>query len=379
MAAPLIIVGTGMAGYGLLRALRQIDRKMAVSLYTCDDGAAYSKFQLACALARGRDAGDLVLATAEQMAHRFDASVHARSRVRGLDRARHLLITDSGAQRYHRVVLAVGAEPIRPRLVRGTAATRMLSFSGLGDYRYLRSELAGRRQVAVLGGDAPACELAESLVRAGCEVRLLESASRLLGGRVPGLCAERIERRLQTAGVRVMLDEGVQRIDQGFDKLEITTLSGAYFVVDVVIAALGHRPRTELAHAAGLAVARGIVVDGECRTGDPEIFALGECAEMTGHAFRLADDIEAGARVLATVLAGGHASMHWPSRLQRLQLECCPTVLCEPPPGAGEWQETATRRGVQALFHDRRGGLRGFALIGDAVSEAARLHARLSR
>jgi rubredoxin-NAD+ reductase len=65
--------------------------------------------------------------------------------------------------------------------------------------------------------------------------------------------------------------------------------------------------------------------------------------------------------------------------MQRLQLECCHAVLCEPPPITGEWQESATRKGVRALFHDRRGALRGFALVGEPVSDAARLFGLLRR
>ena len=123
----------------------------------------------------------------------------------------------------------------------------------------------------------------------------------------------------------------------------------------------------------------GVVVDRQLRTSEPDIFALGECAELIGRGFNTQEDIESAASVLATNLSGGAARMHWTPRVQRLQIESCPTVLCDPPPVAGEWQETATVSGVKGLFHDRRGALRGFALVGSAVDEADRLLGRLPR
>ncbi|NMG74634.1 NAD(P)/FAD-dependent oxidoreductase [Aromatoleum diolicum] len=373
MGAPLLIVGTGMAGYGLLRALRHVDRRMAVCMVTADDAAAYAKFQLPGALARRRDAGELVLASVEQMAHRYDASILPRTRALRIDRARHILRTDTADLAYGQLVIATGAEPRRPASIRGTGVTSVLTVGSLAEYAYLRSELAGRRRVVVLGGGASGCEFADNLLRGGCDVTLLEPGSRLLGARLPALCSERVAGALHTAGVRLRLEDGIQRIEQGLDELEITTLSGARLNAEVVIAVLGSAPRVQLAADAGVDVGRGIVVDTRLCTSDPDIFALGECAEMGGRLFTLSDDIDAGARVLAGVLTGGHTQLRWQVRSLRLQLECCPTVLCEPPPIAGEWHETATARGVRALFHDFNGRLRGFVLVGEAVSDAHHL------
>jgi len=379
MGTPLVIVGSGMAGYGLLRAVRHADRKRRVWVYTADDGCAYTKSQLACGLARGKMPSDLVLATAEQMAHRLDATIVTHTQVRAIDRARQRLITERGEQAYSHLVLALGACPVRPTPLRGSAAGQVLTLASLADYRYFRSELDGRRRVAVLGGGLLGCEFAEGLVRAGCEATLFEAGNRLVGDKLPGLCAARVARTLQAAGVRVRLEDGVQSVDQGQDELELTTLNGQRLSADLVVVALGVRPHTALARDAGLAVGRGILVDHQLRTADPAIFALGECAELSGRLFALGEDIEVAARVLAAVLGGTGSRMSWQPRLQRVQLECCPAVLCEPPPIAGEWHESATNKGVRALFHDRRGALRGFTLVGEPVSDAARLFGLLRR
>jgi rubredoxin-NAD+ reductase len=135
----------------------------------------------------------------------------------------------------------------------------------------------------------------------------------------------------------------------------------------------------ELARDAGLAVGRGIQVNKDLQSSDPRIFAVGECAEVQGRVLSLPADIEAAAHALGAVLAGRTSSLHWQPRIQSLSLPRCPVVLCEPPPDvAGEWHERADRGGVQALFLDRQGRLRGFALLGKAVVEKEQLIAALS-
>ncbi|WP_286130878.1 FAD-dependent oxidoreductase [Azoarcus sp. CIB] len=162
-------------------------------------------------------------------------------------------------------------------------------------------------------------------------------------------------------------------------ELHVTMLGGKPLAVDVVVAALPTRPRVQLAQAAGLDVAAGIVVDAALRTSAETIHALGGCAEFEGRVFELGEDIEAGAQALADVLAGHGARMRWKARVRRLNLDCCAVAICEPPPVAGEWHESATARGVRGLFHDRTGALRGFALVGDPAGESGSLLGRVAR
>ncbi|HJV25774.1 MAG TPA: FAD-dependent oxidoreductase [Aromatoleum sp.] len=380
MSAPLVIVGTGMAGYGLLRSLRHIDTRQPVWIAAADDGAAYAKFELATALAQRREAAQLVVATAEQMAYRFEATIQPHCRVVGIDRERRVLrIETSGhandEQAYSRLVLATGAEALRPSAMRGGATDRILTVSSLAEYTYLRSELAGRKRVVVLGGGLPGCELAGNLLRGGCEVMLLEPQNRLLHDSFPTLCAGRIEEDLRSAGVSLWIEDGIHRIEQrGYD-LEITTLSGARLVAEVVVAALGSRPRSTLAREAGLDVTSAVVVDGRMRSSDEHIFAVGECAQTANRVFTHVDDIEESVHVLAGVLTGGaNRMLRWHPRSRRLQTGYGEAVICEPPRGLdGEWHECATGRGVRALFHDRSGKLRGFALVGATTDDTHRL------
>lgn len=375
----LVIIGSGMAGYGLLRALRRSGVGIAVTLISRDDGAAYLRSDLAPGLAGRRDARDLRLATAAQMAYRLEAEILTLQPVREIDPTLKRVRLDGSEIAYERLVLATGGEPRRPVWLKGSATDQILTISSLAEYSYFNTVIAGRLRVAVLGGNLAGCELAGNLRAAGLQVTLFEPAGQLLQGLLPTLCAHFAERALTTSGVRILCEEGLQRVDQGADALELLTLAGARCATDVVVAALGSTPRTALADAAGLEIARGIRVDERLATSDPSIFALGECAEFEGRTIDLPEDIDQAAKVLASVLAGQPGRMVWRPTLRRARLAGCPLLICEPPNVAGEWHERATRLGLTAEFHDRAGELRGFALMGSASGDSERLLRRMAR
>lgn len=372
----LVIVGSGLAGYALLREFRRLDTSTPISLLTADDGAAYAKARLPGSMAEGRSAADLVVASAEQMAHRHGARVLPYTRVQAIDRGARILCSPHGEIPWQRLVLAVGAQALRPAL-RGSGAERVLTVASLSDYAYFRSELAGRKHVTILGGAQWGCQFADDLARAGCQVTLLEPGQGLLPGLLPSLCARRLAQALEAAGVAVCLDDGARQVELAVGQLEVFTYQGEGFPADVVLAAQGSRPRVALAQEAGLPVGLGIQVDRQLRTPDPRIYALGECAEVAGRPLSLPADIEASAQVLAQVLVGRSATLTWQSRMRELHLHAIRVILCEPPPVAGEWHETATARGVRALFMDTHGALRGFVLMGDGVADGEKLYASL--
>lgn len=377
--AGLVILGSGMAGYGLLRAMRRSGVPTEVTLITRDDGAAYLRSDLAPGLAGRRDARDLRLATAAQMAYRLEAEIITQQAVHEIDREHRLIRMQDGEIAYERLVIATGGEPRRPGWLKGSATDQLLTISSLAEYSYFNTVIAGRRRVAVLGGSLAGCELAGNLCAAGLQVTLFEPAAQLAQDLLPTLCAKFGERALAASGVRILCEEGLQRVDQGADALDLLTLAGARCSTDVVVAALGSTPRTALALAAGLEVGHGVRVDKRLATSDPSIFAIGECAEFEKRTIDLPEDIDQAARVLASVLGGQPGRMMvWRPTLRRARLARCPAIICEPPNVAGEWHERATHHGVTAEFRDREGDLRGFALMGTASGDSERLLRRMA-
>ncbi|MBS0312306.1 MAG: FAD-dependent oxidoreductase, partial [Proteobacteria bacterium] len=106
---PIVIVGSGLAGYTLLKEIRKRDTSTPVTLVTADDGAFYSKPNLSNALAAGRSAAALAGATAEKMAADQQATVLTHTRVTAIDTQNQRVHTGSGALDYGKLVLALGA------------------------------------------------------------------------------------------------------------------------------------------------------------------------------------------------------------------------------------------------------------------------------
>lgn len=376
---PLVIVGTGLSGYTLARELRKRDTTTPLLLISADDGASYSKPMLSAALDKGKSAETLVIASAEQMAATLPAEIRTHTRVTALDAARHCLRTGSDEVSYERLVLALGADPIRLAL-EGDAADAVLSVNDLGDYARFRRQLAGQGRVAILGAGLIGCEFANDLRRAGVAVELIDPAPSVLARLLPPRAAEALRVGLERIGVGLHLSRSAKRIEHQQDGVRLHLDDDTTLHADLVLSAVGLRPRTNLAASARLKVERGIVTDRFLRTSADDVYALGDCAEVDGLLLPFVMPLMAAARALAQTLTGVATAVRYPAMPIAVKTPDFPVVVCPPPPGIeGEWQEQSVGGSVRALFRDAAGQVRGFALAGpEVVGERQRLVAPLA-
>ncbi|HIP52749.1 MAG TPA: FAD-dependent oxidoreductase, partial [Chromatiales bacterium] len=161
--------------------------------------------------------------------------------------------------------------------------------------------------------------------------------------------------------------ESVQREGEGY---RIDLASGESLESDLVLSAIGLRPNVALAKAAGLKVARGIVVDRYLRTSAGDVYALGDCAEVEGLNLPFVMPLMHGARALAKTLAGTPVPVVYPPMPVVIKTPACPVVVSPPARGAvGAWQVEESEDGVRSRFLSEDGRLLGFALAGAAVEE----------
>lgn len=366
---PIVIIGAGLAGYGVARELRKLDKEVPLVLICADSGDFYSKPMLSNALANGKDGASLVNTPAEKMAAQLNLRLISRVRVQGIDRASRRVSWAGGEQTYSRLMLATGADPIRLPL-QGDGANGVLSVNDLGDYVQFREKLAGGRRVAILGGGLIGCEFANDLVKGGYAPTIYDPSPLPLGRLLPPGVASFFRDRLAAAGVTWQLEDSVARVEGGAGAYRLTTAQGKTGAADVVLSAVGLRPRLDLAREAGLAVNRGIVVDRYLTSSDPNIFALGDGAEVAGLVLPFVLPIMQASRALGATLAGTPKAVAYPAMPVAVKTPACPVVVCPPAPGAqGRWEEIVDGDGARALFQDGAGGLLGFALAGDRVQE----------
>jgi NADPH-dependent 2,4-dienoyl-CoA reductase/sulfur reductase-like enzyme/rhodanese-related sulfurtransferase len=186
---------------------------------------------------------------------------------------------------YDKLVLAVGARPIVPRMEGSELEGVHRLFTPL-DADAIRKELeAGRTRVAIIGGGLIGMEVCGAFVSRGCQVSVLEMMDRL----VPALMDEDIslllERYLIDNGVDVRKGSRVVRLlDDGSGRVTgVETADGQRIDADLVVMAIGVRPNVELAKAAGLEIGEtgAIAVNEFLQTSDPDIYAGGDCVENT--------------------------------------------------------------------------------------------------
>ena len=219
---------------------------------------------------------------------------------------------------YDKLVLATGALPVVPPLP-GVDLPGVSVVANLKHARKIKDGIAKGRvgRAVVIGGGAIGIEMAEALSDLwGVETVLVEMQPQLLPAAVGADMARVVQNHLEEKEVRVLLSERVTRIvgdaDGGVTGVET---NGGELPCDLVILAVGVRPNSELARAAGLDIGRlgGIRVDAHLRTSDPDIYAGGDCVEMTHLVSGQPVHLPLGSvanrqgRVIGTNLAGGDA------------------------------------------------------------------------
>lgn len=384
MSEAVVIVGSGLAGYNVARELRKLDAGVPIVVVSRDAAGFYSKPMLSNALASNKTAATLVMKPAEKMADEIQARVVAHAAVTGIDaQARTVTLSTGEVLAYRDLVLALGADPIGLPL-QGDAADTVLSVNDLDDFARFSQALeqsplgAPVKRVAILGAGLIGCEFANDLLHRQVTPTVLDLADRALGRLLPPEASARLQDKLQTGGAAFRFGVAATAVNRSVQGLAVSLSDGSVLHTDLVLSAVGLRPRTALAAHAGAATARGIVVNRQLATKVPHIHALGDCAEVEGHLLPYVLPLMAQARALAANLAGKPTAVSYAAMPVVVKTPAWPTVVCPPPANAqGQWQVQVTDEALEARFTspDHPEVLLGFALQGKAVSQRQALAA----
>jgi rubredoxin-NAD+ reductase len=399
VAAPLIVVGAGLAGWTTVREFRKLDATSPVLVVTADSGDFYAKPGLSNALAQKRRPEQLVTTTAAHMAASLNVTLLARSRVEQLDTAARTLTvrTPDGSRSldYSQLVLATGAQPIRSAMG-GNAADQVRAVNSLEDYAAFVAQLDGQapvlpsgpadadlaalpgssgqpaaRTVLVIGAGLIGCEFANDLLQAGHRVHVVDPAARPLAALLPADAGLQLQQALQALGAQWHFGTTVGAVDRaepGAAALTATLADGSRLQVDAVLSAIGLRADTALARAAGLHCERGIVVDERLQTSAPQVYALGDGAQYASAGQRTLPyvmPIMNAARALAASLNGTPTALLFPLMPVSIKTPALPIVVSAAHPAlAGHWVAEAAGAPGAWRFLDAAGQQRGFVLSG---------------
>ncbi|CCK78048.1 Rubredoxin reductase [Oleispira antarctica RB-8] len=372
---PVIVIGTGLAGYNLVKEFRKQDAETPVLMITADDGCNYSKPMLSTGFTKGKSASELAMADAGKMAEQLNVTIRTNTRVTSIDPETHTIFIGEESIAYDKLVLAWGAEPVAVR-IEGDAGEHIFAINDLQDYANFRAELDDKKRVLVMGAGLIGCEYANDLSNGGYEVDVVAPCNQIIPNLLPEPAASAVQHGLEGLGVKFHLGPLVRRVTQTEQGLIADLSNGEQVETDIIISAIGLRPRLDLAVKAGLQVNQGICVDRSLQTSDADIYALGDCAEVDGKVLLYVMPLMASARALAKTLAGQPTDVSYGAMPIMIKTPVVPVVV-SPPATEGLWDIERSGVNVKALCRDDAGALLGYALTGTCVADKLALNKEL--
>lgn len=302
----LVIVGNGMVGHHCVEQLieRGALARFELHVFGEERQRAYDRVHLS-EYFTGRCAETLALCAPGYYPDN-GVHLHLGEAVVAIDRQRQELVTDAGRYGYEQLILATGSYPFVPP-IEGSSGHARLVYRTLDDLDAIRAAASGARRGVVVGGGLLGLEAANALKSLGLEAHVVEFAPRLMPVQLDGEGGAALRARIEALGVGVHLARATQSISAGEQyRYRMNFDGGEHLETDLVVFSAGIRPQDALGRACGLAVAArgGVVIDNHCRSSDPRIFAIGECASWNGSVFGLVAPGYAMARTLAAWLMG---------------------------------------------------------------------------
>jgi len=380
-AAPIIILGTGLAGYNLAKEFRKHDAETPLIIISADDGRPYSKPMLSTGYTKNTEATDLAQADAGTMARQLRASVWTMTRVVEIDTAKQLIKVGDAATSIHysKLVLALGASTIAPP-IKGDAMDHIYGINDLVDFDDFRKSMkkTKAKKVCIIGGGLIGCEYTNDLLNGGFEVETVDPLEYCLPTLLPEAAGRAVQSALEEKGATFHFGPFVTEVNKAEQGVAVVLSNGETIAADLVICAVGVRARTELAAAAGIEVNRGIVANRLLQTSANNVYTLGDCAEVEGHNLVYVAPLMAGAKALGKTLAGTPTEVSYGVMPINIKTPACPVVVNPPPIGAaGQWSIDQQEHNIVGEFRDPGGKLLGFALTGEGVKQKVRLQKEL--
>ncbi|NUK59111.1 nitrite reductase large subunit [Streptomyces lunaelactis] len=283
MSTPtIVVVGHGMVGQRFLEALaeRGLTGRARIVVLCEEPRAAYDRVRLTSYFS-GRTPDELSLVEGDFI-QRHGIELHLDDPAETIDRAARTVTSRTGLSfTYDTLVLATGSYPFVPP-VPGKDAEGCFVYRTIEDLLAIEEYAKTARTGAVVGGGLLGLEAAGALKGLGLETHIVEFAPRLMPVQVDDGGGAALLRTIERMGLSVHTGTGTQEVTVD-DKGAVNGMAlsdGSVLATDLVVFSAGVRPRDQLARASGLEVGGrgGIVVDEQCRTSDPSVFAIGECA-----------------------------------------------------------------------------------------------------
>ncbi|MBE0494333.1 MAG: nitrite reductase large subunit [Thiomicrospira sp.] len=281
----LVVIGNGMVGHAFLEKLVKSANfnDFNVVVFGEEKRVAYDRVYLS-AYFSGKTAQDLCL-VADGFYEQHGIDIRLNQKVTAIDNQAKTVTTQPGlVQSYDVLVMATGSYPFLPPIA-GNDREACLVYRTIEDLEAIDAAAKTSQSGVVIGGGLLGLEAAKALKDLGLHTHVVEFAPRLMPVQLDEGGAAMLKRKIGQLGVDIHTSKATQRIEDGeHARHRLVFSDGEQLETDLILFSAGIRPRDELAKQAGLVVGSrgGIVIDDHCKTSDPHIYAIGECALHQG-------------------------------------------------------------------------------------------------
>jgi NAD(P)H-dependent nitrite reductase small subunit len=303
----LVMIGNGMAGMRVIEELLRIaPERYDITVFGAEPHGNYNRILLSPVLAGEKTVAEIMLHTPEWYAE-AGITLHLGEPVTAIDRRKRIVRSAAGREvGYDRLLIATGSRGNRLPIP-GAALPGVIAFRDLQDVSLMHAAAEAGQSAVVIGGGLLGLEAAAGLRAQGMAVTVVHGLDVLMERQLDPYAAGLLRRSLEERGIRFVMNAMTVAI---LGEQHVTGLrfkDGREIPADLVVMAAGIKANIELAKAAGLQCAHGIVVDDTMQSFDPRVYAVGECAQHRNRVYGLVAPLWEQARVCATHLAGnGH-------------------------------------------------------------------------
>ena len=289
-----VIIGNSAAAIGGVEGIRRVDAASPIALISAEPYHTYSR-PLISYLLWGKTDEERMLYRPRDYYEKMGVTPLLGCTAAKIDPAKQIVrLADGRDVPYDKLLVATGSRPFVPPMAGLDQVEKKFSFLTLDDARALAAALTPLSRVLIVGAGLIGTKCAEGIRHLCRSLTIVDMAPRILPAVLDEEAAALVQRRMEAHGIAFRLSDSVARFEKNLAHLQ----SGAEIPFDVLVLAVGVRPRTELVEAAGGKVERGIVTDACQRTSLPNVYAAGDCARSR--------DISTGADKILAILPNAY-------------------------------------------------------------------------